>query len=56
MQWTIRDAAVIFKSKDQAAKIARKISQKRGMSSYQIGVSNRGMTSAQIASQCNAGK
>ena len=56
LQWTIRDAAMIWKSKDHAAKIAKKVSTKRGMANYHIGVSSRETTSAQIASQCNAGK
>ena len=56
LQWTIRDAAVIWKSKERAAKIAKKVSTKRGMANYHIGVSSREMSASQIAASCNAGK
>jgi len=56
LQWTIRDAAIIWKSKERAAKIAKKVSTKRGMSNYDIGVSSREMSAAQIATGCKAGK
>lgn len=53
LQWTIRDAAIIWKSKDRAAKIAKKVSTKRGMANYHVGVASRETTSAQIVAACS---
>lgn len=56
LQWTIRDAAIIWKSKDRALKVAKKIAKRRDLLNYQVGVANRETSVAQVAAQCKAGK
>lgn len=48
--------AILWKTKNAAAKSARYMAGKRGMSKYQVGVASDGMTSAQIAAGCRKGK
>lgn len=54
--WTIRDAAVIWKTKSMATNVARSVAKWPKMSQYDIGVASSDMTSTQIAASCRKGK
>lgn len=56
LHWTIRDAALMWKTQKKAASIARKVSTKRGMSQYHVGVTSNDISATQIAAQCKEGK